>query len=323
MNPQSVDLPQDVRTPAQIAAYWMLREQGGGLSPADREQMNAWLAADSRNSAAYDSARAAWQVSGLVSADDEVREMRAAALAAGSRQSFIPRAAAASLAALALVAAAWLVLGHPGFTTPKDRYETAIGERLAATLPDGSSVSLDTNSCIDVQFEAAERRVHLRQGQALFEVAKNPARPFVVYAAGRRIRALGTSFDVRVDPAGTVRVLLLEGRVTVENMELRPGEQFTSAPAVAAVVKPANVERLVSWRSGRLIFEDEPLGDAVAELNRYTRTRLVIDDPRVAALRVSAVFRTAQAERFASSMTELFPLVAIEQPDGAVRLALR
>ncbi len=340
----------EMRTPAETAAYWLLRANDE-MEEGERAKMNAWLDAEPEHRAAFERARAVWQTAGRVTGNDEVRAMRAAALAVRPERSRIFRPAlAAGIAALAIAVGGGFVLsgwsgvsGWPSVgSAAKNRYTTAIGERLSATLQDGSTLALNTDSQVDIDFAPAERRIHLRRGQALFEVAKDARRPFVVYAADRRITALGTAFDVRVDDAGAIRVLLVEGRVVVsssplsslrgrgqssadgnpsrEAVELGPGEQLTAAPASAATVGPADIPRLTSWRSGRLVFQDETLSDAVAELNRYTQSLMVIDDPRVAALRVSAVFRISQADRFANSMTELFPLVAVKQPDGSIHL---
>jgi transmembrane sensor len=323
-------LSEGLETPAGIAARWLLREHAGELTARETQERDAWLQDNPRHLAVYEQARAVWRMSGQVSAEAEVRAMRAAALLARpERRRWFRPALAAGCALLALAAGGWWGLnsGHRAAPQPRTHYATAVGERLAANLPDGSTVSLNTDSGIEVEFTPGERLIRLRRGQALFEVTADGARPFVVLAGDRRITALGTAFDVRVDN-GAVRVLLVEGRVAVSSfagapqlaLELTAGEQLLAAPDAADTVKSADVDRLTSWRSGRLVFQDDSLAEAVAELNRYTRTPMVIDDPRVAALRVSAVFRISHADRFANSMTELFPLVALKQSDGAVHL---
>jgi transmembrane sensor len=228
-----------------------------------------------------------------------------------------------------LVTVGWLAVSHlqPAGLAKTNDYHTAVGERSAITLQDGSTVVLNTNSALEVDFTSSERRIRLLRGQAMFEVAKSASRTFVVFAGDRRITALGTAFDVRLDK-DAVRVLLVEGRVAVDaasraRLELEPGEQLVAKSGAAAVVQPANIQRLTSWKSGRLIFQDESLGNAVAEVNRYIRHPLKIGDPRIAELRFSGVFRTAEVERFANSMTELYPIVANRGTDGSVSLNWR
>ncbi len=322
----------------EIAAQWLLREQGAGLSERKREQRDAWLEQSPSHRAAYDRARAVWDLSGQAAGEQELRAMRADALAARPRRRrrFLADVLAAGFVAAAFGLGGWYLIGHwseltqqwrwAGLGEYRARYSTAVGERLTTTLLDGSSVSLNTGSDLAVDFSSTERRIYLRRGQAFFEVKRNARRPFVVIAGDRRIKALGTSFDVRVDD-GRVQVLLLDGRVAVDRpnapggtVELTPGERLTAASAAPARIQAADMERLTSWHSGRLVFQDQSLADTVAELNRYTRETMRIDDPRVGALRVSAVFRISQADRFARSMTELFPLIAVQQPDGTLKL---
>jgi transmembrane sensor len=322
------DRLNSVPAPAEAAAQWLMREKAGPLNESEQAEQAAWLAAHSDNRAAYERACSVWDNVGHVAARGDVRAMRDAALAAKPaprfRWRYIGLAAAMGAVLIAAGGFTWLRFA-PQLTAQfwdAHRYHTAIGERSAVTLQDGSNVVLNTNSAVEVDFASSERRVRLLRGQALFEVAKNPARAFVVLAGNRRITALGTSFDVRIDQ-DDVRVVLVEGRVAVDALELEPGEQLVARTGAPAVVRAANVARLTSWKAGRLVFQDESLGDAVAEVNRYIRKPLTLDDPQIAALRISGVFRTAEVERFAASMTDLYPLAAMTQPDGSVRLKFR
>jgi transmembrane sensor len=161
-------------------------------------------------------------------------------------------------------------------------------------------------------------------------VAKNPRRPFVVFAGDRRIVALGTAFDVRLEQ-GRVEVTLVEGRVAVDvatgaapaglapaatRTELEPGERLVAERGRPVSVKAANTERITAWRGGKLVFQDDALADVVAEISRYSRTRIIIEDARIAQLRVSGVFRTGQADNFAQAITEFFPLAVEERANG-------
>ncbi|MGH1557316.1 FecR family protein [Caulobacter segnis] len=170
-------------------------------------------------------------------------------------------------------------------------------------------MTLNTASLIEVAYDDRQRLVRLVKGQALFEVAKHQARPFVVAAGDRRITATGTAFDVRLD-RDQVKVLLIEGRVVVaaatgagptnllptDRQVLEPGEALVAGPSRAVSIAAADIERDTAWNRGQLVFRDERLADAVAEMNRYAPETLVIEDARIADLRISGVFGTARPE---------------------------
>src|SRR3546814_615721 len=169
-----------------------------------------------------------------------------------------------------------------------DHYRTAVGERLNVVLGDGSLVTLNTGTKLRVAFTSGERKVVLTRGQALFEVAKDAARPFVVEARGRRFVAVGTTFDVRVD-SRRVQITMIEGTVKVEpnlvpsqaepavdvaaeatthktphkrvgELFITAGQQLIAAPTLAAdEVRPANANRVSSWRNGTVVFEHSRL----------------------------------------------------------------
>src|SRR5690606_31466403 len=154
-------------------------------------------------------------------------------------------------------------------------YVTAVGEQREITLLDGSHVRLDTDTRMRVRFNEGTRRILLDRGQALFEVAHRAQQPFVVQAGDTEVTALGTRFDVRrsADVRGA-RVTLVEGSVAVtggdgvnrRDWRLQPGEQLNTA---ARSAKPRSVDVTVatSWAKGRLVFQNTPLQDAVAEVN--------------------------------------------------------
>ncbi|TBU86938.1 FecR family protein [Phytopseudomonas dryadis] len=216
-------------------------------------------------------------------------------------------------------------------------YRTAVGERLNVALDDGSLVTLNTYSDMKVEFTAEERKIVLNRGQVLFEVAKDSARPFVVEAQDRRFIAVGTAFDVRVDNR-RVQLTMLEGSVMVEPIAAPPasgaatapqrknstpelvltaGQQLVAMPTQAEdEVRPTNADRVSSWRNGQVIFEQTRLADAVAELNRYTRTPIEIADPGLSDLQISGAFRTGRNDTFVEAVTLYFPIDAQRNADA-------
>lgn len=202
---------------------------------------------------------------------------------------------------------------------------TALGERQHLVLSDGTKLTLNTASRVEIDYRGERRQVRLVEGEAIFAVAKDPSRPFVVTAADRQVVALGTSFGVRVEgPA--VQVTLLEGRVAVKSaraagedgktrqeiIELEPGQQLIAEPAEPAVIRKADVLRATSWQDGWIILNRDTVRDAIDEVNRYTRERITYDDARIDTLRVSGTFRTGEVEDFLDALAKVHPL-AIER----------
>jgi transmembrane sensor len=205
------------------------------------------------------------------------------------------------------------------------------------TLPDGSSLVLNTDSRVEVAFTPERRLVRLLRGQAWFEVAKNRERPFIVDANDQRITALGTAFDVRIDGGKeSVQVTLAEGRVRVERRqsalqqlmsqpvpaaELLPGESLLASdevPTTKHVVDPATVSQ---WRSGQIVFDDDSLGDAVEEVNRYSSTQVVLADDSLMGLRVSGVFKVGHSQSFVETVTAHYPIEVAERSEQRILLA--
>jgi transmembrane sensor len=180
--------------------------------------------------------------------------------------------------------------------------ETGTAERRIVRLADGSQLSLDAGSRVEVRFARHRRDLRLSSGRARFDVAKDPLRPFDVAVGDKIVVALGTSFSVEL-LQHQLRVVLYEGRVQVlqgpsdssgqsaEGRELTPGHEFWSTVGRQDdKVMEADVPRSVSWESGQLSFVNEPLGLAVERVNRYSQTKLVVADAAAAATRVNGVF---------------------------------
>jgi transmembrane sensor len=336
------------------AARWLVQMEARPLGARDVRRLERWLAADPVHQAAFERAQAACDLAHRHAAAAAILEMRAAALAARGKSRARPWGLVAGIAAGAVaVGALWLVThsiiarvaSHPvtqrvarvadGAIVPPIHYATAVGERSSIALPDGSVATLDTNSSLDVAYSDVERGIHLTRGQALFEVAKHQTTPFQVYAGGRRITAVGTTFNVRVD-GHRLRVALIEGKIRVSTMSTQgttatPAQQVTLVPgdvleanaAAPMTVAIADVERSASWRDGVAVFVDSRLADAVAEMNRYTLSPITILDPAAGEYRVSGVFKTGDPEQFANSVATVFPLTIAHTASGSVVLQRR
>lgn len=173
---------------------------------------------------------------------------------------------------------------------------------------------------LHVSLSAVERGVQLERGEAFFDVAKDPRRPFIVHAGALRVTAIGTKFSVRRE-ADQLRVVVTEGRVQVAKSDhggqmpvaqLAAGNiAHTQGEGILVQQQPlSRLEELLSWRTGFIIFHDTPLAEAVAEFNRYNSRTIVIDDPAVAAMRISGNFRTTNGAAFVRLLEAGFPIRA-------------
>lgn len=208
-------------------------------------------------------------------------------------------------------------------------YRTGVGEQSTIELADGSQIVLNTASAVRVAYSGSARRLILDHGQAFFTVAKDAERPFTVEANGRVVTAFGTAFDVRIQKE-TVQVALLEGKVSVSpggnaqqgTVTLQPNDMLIADKNTLEVVKLANPASLTAWREGLLIFQNDALRSAVEEMNRYSATRIVLNDEAVARLRISGTFRIGQTTAFLEALRGMFPIHAVKRsPDEIVLTA--
>lgn len=329
----------------QRAAQWLAQRDGGSWSDADEAALNAWLAADVAHRVAFLRLESAWRQS-----------ERLQALGAGWKQAGPPprghwqsppstrreqllhaldrapprsppqaahrRPVARALAVAALLAGvAALGLGWRAYTrVESSSFATTLGGIDTQRLGDGSQAILASDSALDVHLSRRERRVELHRGEAIFDVAKDPDRPFVVDAGARRIVAVGTRFSVRRD-GGELRVVVTEGTVRLQPADgaARAPSSLLPAGSVAQIaggnallrsMAVAEAERLLEWRDGLLVFHDTSLRDAVAEFNRYNARKIVVADERVGALRIGGHFRWDNLDAFVRLLERGFPVRA-------------
>ena len=303
------------------AAAWAARVDRGPLSDEDQAAIEAWAAQDPRRAGAYAKALA-------VSAHLD----RAAGLGADFAPESHPAAKAADrrrLLATGGMLAAASVVGAVGYgaLSLKGRVTTAKGDIRRAPLADGSAVTLNTDTTIRAAFDGTMRRIDLLRGEALFDVAKDPTRPFVVVAGDVRVRAVGTSFTVRTHADGQVGVIVREGVVEVwrgaEGKPVRLSAEHAVQVASAGVLAPATVgsaavDRAMAWRQGQIDLDGLTLGQAADEFARYSDRRIVIDDPTVARLKMTGLFSASDPDGFAKAAALSLGLTATPQADGVL-----
>lgn len=293
--------------PRDAAAHFIAR-RAEGLTTDEQRLLTEWLARDASHQRLFDSADRAWQTFANVDDDEILAAMRAHALAKRPRASSWWRPAAAAAVLLVAVSAALLYFRSSPLPVPAIQYASARGEVKEITLPDGSSMTLDAESTAVARFSADGRNVELQRGRAFFAVTPDHTRPFAVTAAGQRVVAVGTRFDVNL-AADAMTVTLLEGKVTVGTATLDAGQQFVERLGKATIRTIGTAsENTIAWRTGLVSFDDQPLGEAVAVMNRYSPDQIVIRDASVASIRLSGQFRAGESQRFADTLAEMHGL---------------
>jgi transmembrane sensor len=328
-----------LRTRTEIeeeAAQWTWRLDDEAFSAADQRAFEAWLHQDARHRRVFEEMSKVWSaLDGLAEAK---RSEKIAAFASAP-----PLARGAMPRWWMSVAAAVLVLVAAGFWWLRQGNEiqtlaTAVGQQRNVTLVDGSIVTLNTNTIIETDLSRSLRQIYLRKGEAHFQVAHDRSRPFLVHAGDAVVRAVGTEFEVRLRPDQHVDIMVNEGRVEVQpntpagappaaglasqsaTRALAAGEQLSTASTGYAVqrVSPAQLSSEMAWREGAIIFDGQPLAQAIAEIERYTEARIVVTDPGVAALRVGGRFRTDDVQGFFQGLEAALPVSVRRTPDGVV-----
>ncbi|GAB4520458.1 MAG: FecR domain-containing protein [Amphiplicatus sp.] len=343
------------------ACAWVAQIESGDLSPADLLALREWI---NRSPAHAREIRTVAALSGQLSVLTEMAEAHDAAAAIDSRlRRSAWRRTSPALAALGLwiaVATGLIVMlfVRGGSLQEPLVYATGVGEYRAAALEDGSVVRLNTDSRIEVDYQEARRRIRLVAGEALFEVASEPDRPFVVLSGDAAAEAVGTSFAVRLRD-GAAELAVIEGAVafykvlaspakgpgsrrdappaqdadrtrTPPAVIVRAGQTLLSsalpddagapAPAAPLAISPRELQRRLSWTEGLFDFSETPLEDVVAEIARHNRVRIEFADDELRSLKFGGIFRTGDLDALLEALERLG--VEVERA-GEDRIVLR
>jgi transmembrane sensor len=333
------------------AARWLVKQDAGEWSAADNVALQQWLHESTAHVIAYIRLEEAWkragrlksfgagvaagtvpsprqwQLSSVFVADElDPRTL----VARRARRSWL-LGIAAGIAGIVAIGVTWIAL------TADPSYQTPVGGLASVPMPDGSKVTLNTNSAVRVAISDHERRVQLERGEAFFEVAKDPTRPFVVVAGQQRVIAVGTAFSVRRGTHG-IQVAVTEGKVKIEE-DGQAARRLVTAGGVdtdsltagsvarmdgnGVLIEQRGVQELeqeLSWRAGFLTFENTTLADAVSEFNRYSTRHIVISDPSIAAIRLTGRFESAKYEAFIRLLEDGFSIRTERDGDRIVLL---
>jgi transmembrane sensor len=301
------------------AAAWVVRLHGDP-GETDLDRFEQWRGQSAEHESAFEQALAAWVAIDEHATAGPILAMRRDALARARqrRRRWRPMAVAAAL--LAVVVAPLVVWWGMRGPVPVE-YHTANGEQRVIVLPDGSRLSLDALTHVAVRYTDEARSIQLLSGRANFEVARDVTRPLRVKAGPRTVTALGTVFTVEREPQAVV-VTLLEGVVAVTTrdiepkpIELAPLQELSMTDAGRVELRRIDRDEALSWREGRLVFDDEPLARVVARMNNYVTTPMVVEG-EAANLRISGVFKAGDTVAFTDALGAYFNVVEDRKPDA-------
>lgn len=322
------------------AGVWIARLHGESRDAQIEAGFREWLATHAENARAFELATEVWEdaralrrIVPLAPAERAPRVMR---------RPFVWGLAAAAMGLVA-IGVTWFMLTAG--------VATGIGEQRLLTLEDGTRVFLNTQTRVLVSYDRQARRIELKHGEALFDVAKRPDWPFIVTAGGQQVRALGTSFVVRRE-TGKLAVTLVEGKVSVAPVNDRdgstaviaePDDHVESAPllgrppvassarAVSYILTAGermtittddgvrldrpSIESTMAWRRGQVVLDDTPLTDAASEMNRYNARQIVIETQEASALLVNGLFQAGDSMSFANAVAQTHGLSVVDEGD--------
>lgn len=320
-------------TPADVAERWFARLMAPDCSLREKEQFEAWLRLAPENLLAYEETKALWASLGGLDEDEDLGPYAASVLEPDTEPFMGDWTVAVNRARPAKTTSTnrWLPLGSglaallvvgvmiwPMFKPAVPSIQlVATSSVKDVKLADGSTVQLDLDTNVAVRFGADTRDIELMQGRAMFEVAHDAARPFIVDTGSGRITAFGTQFQVQ-RLGENVSVTLLEGSIGIDSandrneqrtLRLVPGQKASYTPATkswtVAAVDPA---ALTSWSQGFHVFSATPLDEAIAEINRYSEVKLKLADPALGKLPLSGSFKLGKGEQIAEALPYVLPV---------------
>ena len=289
----------------EAASAWVVQVDRG-LSSSEQAALDAWVSADPRHLGALARAQALWLQA------DRAHIYRSAKSARGKGPSALKWRVPARWvwAASVVMTVAFAIYGWQSYAAT--HISTNIGEIRHIPLADGSSVTLNTHSQVSVEYSKSTRIVRLDRGEALFDVAHDVTRPFIVEAGTVRVRAVGTEFVVRRNGQSDAQVTVARGAVDVwremttpePSVRLAAGLRTIATPVTVAIpqrLSDSEVARSIAWQDGILDLDGRTLAEAAAEFNRYNRETVIISDPSLANRKVVGRFHTSDPKGFAAA----------------------
>lgn len=288
------------------AVSWFNERLSGDMSPDDELRFNEWLGRSLAHEKAYQTVDRGWTIAGaLTPINSDIIPLKPRS------KPFRWLVGGAIAASLMLGASLSFNASHPFIGTEEvktvQNFETTTGQRSVITLPDGTKVTLDSETILRFSDLKKERRVDLVQGRAYFDVAHNSARPFIVHADHKKIMAIGTMFEVSMN-GKDIAVVLAEGKVRVEDTRRRgsadlvPGRQLVMHADRHWTLRNVDVKKETSWTNGRLIFMSDPLAQAVLEVNRYSKRKITFEGGAIPSKEIVGIFSAGDVDSFVTAL---------------------
>ena len=339
MSPREEQFPESSARVAE-AVDWFCRLHSEEADVEDLTRFDRWRESDPENAAAYRRVRATWSAFGSYGSAPEIMAARHQVLEEVARQGPGRRWAWgrgermrwAWVAGVAAVAIGLAVVASVWWQSSTVLYATGPLERRMLTLADGSVVTLDVNTRMRVSYRRRARLISLEQGQACFDVAKDPSRPFRIQSGDETIVALGTQLNVDVF-GHDLLVSMIEGHVAVYDrrhegrsaarIDLRTGEALrVSQDGQETLFHQINIDHVTAWLNGHLVFDNESLLSAAERVGRYTAQRIEVA-PSVAPIQINGIFNVGDANAFVEAVTSYFPVRAVRADTSTVYLVAR
>ncbi len=304
------------------AARWFVRLQEPAVSADEQQRFDAWLNQHQQHRDEFQLLQGLWTAADLLPAP-RLKALAENQPARRERRPLLRYAVAASVLAVALGLGLFSGLNHPGGYSAE--FSTALGERKHVALPDGSVIDLNSRSRLQVRYDTDRRLIELSEGEAMFSVEHDSARPFVVEAGSGKITVTGTRFDVRRDVTQT-RVAVEQGTVKVQGHDA-PDNEFINltaglgthvdAQGKVAAAYAVNPAELTAWRGGKLVFNNARLSEVAAEVSRYREQPLTVGNPDVANLRLTSVFKSDDTDALLKALPSILPVAIRTLADGS------
>lgn len=341
------------------ACAWIAKLHGGEPTPKTKQQLHKWMAQSPAHKAEIKKVAKLWGELNVLTELSVAAELPAKTSLLdqwGNTLASIRgwRLGVASGVCAAIVVLAVVIMPGSFINSDPNSYHTAIGEQQLVTLSDGSTILLNTNSQVRVDYQADSRNIYMQQGQAHFEVATNKAKPFKVYVGQEMVRAVGTAFTVYINKQ-LVEVTVTEGVVELNTPELsnsppasipepivsngktdtapaykpvglaRAGENVTINPGDNKLpdIQPIDTQELsrkLAWHHGMLRFSGDSLQDVVAEISRYTDLNIKIVDPSISQMRIGGFFKVGETDKMFEALETSFGIQVIYADNQQVQL---
>jgi transmembrane sensor len=334
------------------AADWLAKLDGGNLSTEERHALKVWLSQDPEHAQALKSLSSIWSDMDILLNDcpgsSKVKTTSLFSLMFGTKW-LSPTLAAICLGFIAVFVWMTVPVNQPA-KIETSFYATKVGVQKLEKFSDGSSAHLNTDSIMETEFSGSSRIVRLLRGEAMFDVAHDPARPFIVYVGNSKVKAIGTKFIIRLTSESIV-VTVTEGKVQLSKRSeeasstLSDQDEASQEQEVIVVSKGEEVEvndkivddtntvprpkevnsdeldQRISWMSGQLVFKNERLEQVIAEISRYVPARIIIDDPELKDVRISGRFEIGDTDALLEAIEVSFNVQADHVDEQIIHLS--